>query len=218
MLADARLTLALTDLKADPAGWQDAARELERLRDQHAETHGQRSVLTLTLAVAHAEALIALGRPGPARRAVQAVRDDFLDRLGPEHPAALRADMVLGYAAAQFHEYAAARDHNARAGRACAMRSGPPIRTRWERSSTWPWRTRCWASPPLPGSTSATSSETPPAASDGHGSVLAGEDWCGPAAHPKRPEAEDPAAAPGGRLRTTKAAVGREPPAALIIR
>ncbi|KUL34494.1 tetratricopeptide repeat protein [Actinoplanes awajinensis] len=115
MLADARLTLALTDLKADPVGWQDAARELERLRDQHADTHGRRSVLTLTLAVAHAEALIALGRPGAARRAVQTVRDDVLDRLGPQHPAALRADMVLGYAAAQFHEYPAARNHNARA-------------------------------------------------------------------------------------------------------
>ncbi|GIM90309.1 tetratricopeptide repeat protein [Paractinoplanes toevensis] len=115
MLADARLTLALTDLKADEAGWQEAARELQGLRDRHAETHGPRNSLTLTLAVAHGESLTALGRPAEAREAIEAVYADVLDRLGPEHPTALRADLVLGYAAAQFHEFEAARNHFTRA-------------------------------------------------------------------------------------------------------
>jgi len=125
MLADARLTLALTDLKADEAGWRDAARELERLRDLHEGTHGRRNTLTLTLAVSHAEALIALGEPGPGRRAIEAVRHDVLDRLGPGHPTALRAELVLGYAAAQFHEYDVARDHFARAYRGLRDVLGP---------------------------------------------------------------------------------------------
>ena len=115
LLADARLTLALTDLKADHDGWQNAAQELQQLRDRYADSHGPRNTLTLTLAVAYAEALTALGRPGDARRAIQAVRDDLAQRFEPVHPTVLRAEVVLGYAAAQCGRHQDAREHFARA-------------------------------------------------------------------------------------------------------
>jgi tetratricopeptide (TPR) repeat protein len=111
VFADARLALSLWELRTDPSQWRNAARDLRELRDWYAATHGARNVLTLTTAVHHAMALVGLGHPGDARRAVEAVQEDLRDRLGEEHPIWLRACMVLGYAAAQCGRDDAARLH-----------------------------------------------------------------------------------------------------------
>jgi tetratricopeptide (TPR) repeat protein len=111
VFADARLTLALWDLRTHPDTWRNAADDLRELRDWYAATHGPRNLLTLNTAVAHAQALIALGQPDAARRAVEAVHADLAARLCPEHPTYLQAEMVLGYAAAQRGENETARRH-----------------------------------------------------------------------------------------------------------
>jgi len=99
--AEARLALALTDLSTDPRTWHDAARDLQELRDGYESTHGPRNLFTLDTAVAYALALTALGKPGDARRAIEAVQEDLLAALGERHPTYLQARMVLGFAAAQ---------------------------------------------------------------------------------------------------------------------
>lgn len=109
--AEARLTLALTDLRTDRHTWQAAAQELRDLRDWYAATHGPRNALTLETAVTYALALTALGEPGNARNAIEAVHDDVLTRFGATHPTYLQAQLVLGYAAAQYHDNDAARRH-----------------------------------------------------------------------------------------------------------
>lgn len=111
LFADARLALSLWELKTDPTVWQDAADELRQLHDSFARSHGPRNMLTLNVAVAYAEALIALGSPGTARRAVEEIRDDMQVRFGERHPLTLRVRVVLGYAAAQCGRNKDALEH-----------------------------------------------------------------------------------------------------------
>jgi len=111
VFADARLTLSLWDVGTDPSEWRIAAQDMRELRDWYAATHGPRNPLTLTTAVDHTLALIALGKPGEARRAVEAVQDDLLGRLGDRHPSYFQAQMVLGYAAAQCGRNDEARNY-----------------------------------------------------------------------------------------------------------
>ncbi|WP_433792611.1 hypothetical protein [Actinoplanes sp. CA-252034] len=108
VLVDARLIPPLTDPREDRPVWEDIERELGRLRENWAATHGPRHSVTLSLAVAHGEALTALGRPGDT---LSRVRDDVRDRFVPEHPARFRAEMVLGFAAARGHRNTDAADH-----------------------------------------------------------------------------------------------------------
>ncbi|HZN70681.1 MAG TPA: tetratricopeptide repeat protein [Micromonosporaceae bacterium] len=111
LFADARLSLSLWELNTDPTTWQDAAEDLRNLRDAYTRTHGPRNTLTLSVAVAYAEALTALGRPGEARRAIEAIEADLADRLGDHDPVVLRSQVVLGYAAAQCGRNEDARRH-----------------------------------------------------------------------------------------------------------
>ena len=111
LFADARLSLSLWELNTDPSTWQDAAEDLRTLRDSHFRTHGPRNTITLSVTIAYAEALIALGRPGDARRTVEAVEADLAGRLDATDPIALRARVVLGYAAAQCGRHEDARNH-----------------------------------------------------------------------------------------------------------
>lgn len=115
LFADTRLSLAFWDLRTDPQVWRDAAEDLRTLRDTYNRTHGPRNHLTLSVAVAHAEALIALGKPGEARRAVEAVEADLTDRLPLLDPVLLRSQVVLGYAAAQCGHSEDATGHFRRA-------------------------------------------------------------------------------------------------------
>ncbi|GAA0902400.1 tetratricopeptide repeat protein [Virgisporangium aurantiacum] len=111
LFADARLSLSLWELNTDPSTWQDAAQDLRVLRDSYIRTHGQRNSITLNVAVAYAEALTALGRPGDARRAIEAIEADLSGRLSAIDPIALRARVVLGYVAAQCGRNDDARTH-----------------------------------------------------------------------------------------------------------
>src|SRR5439155_14771036 len=113
--AEARLALALTDLRSDPQAWRDAARDLRELRDWYSATHGPRNLFTLDASVAYALALTALGKPGDARRAIEAVQDDLREELGERHPTYLQARMVLGFAAAQCGQQPLARRYFAEA-------------------------------------------------------------------------------------------------------
>lgn len=111
IFADARLTLSLWELRTERAVWREAADDLRELRDSYTRTHGPRNMLTLNVAVAHAEALIALGKPNGARQVIEGILDDLRDRLGQQHPVSLRAYVVLGYGAAQSGRYHDARKH-----------------------------------------------------------------------------------------------------------
>ncbi|MDI6103080.1 ATP-binding protein [Actinoplanes sp. NEAU-A12] len=111
VLLDPRLTPALTDPKEDRPAWEESAGELRRLRDRYAASHGPRHSLALALAVARAEALTALGRPGDARQELEAVHDDLFDRFAREHPARFRAELVLGVAAARSGRNSDAAEH-----------------------------------------------------------------------------------------------------------
>jgi hypothetical protein len=111
MLIDARLTPPPADPGQDRPIWEETARELHRLRDRYAVSHGPRHSLTLALAVAHAEALTAVGQPGEARQELDAVRDDVRDRFALEHPARFRAELMLGFAAARSRRNEEAAGH-----------------------------------------------------------------------------------------------------------
>ncbi|MDR6324654.1 hypothetical protein [Actinoplanes couchii] len=98
MLAAADLALPLTEPKNDRAVWEETARELRRLRGRFATGHGPRHLATLTLAVVHAEALVAWGRPDEAVQELAAVREDVRDRFTRDQPIRFRAELLFGWA------------------------------------------------------------------------------------------------------------------------
>ncbi|WP_430791914.1 hypothetical protein [Actinoplanes sp. G11-F43] len=98
MLAGAELALPLTEPKIDRAVWEETARELRRLRGRFTRAHGPRHTLTLTLAVVHAEALVAWGRSDEARQELAAVREDVRDRFVRSRPIRFRAELLFGWA------------------------------------------------------------------------------------------------------------------------
>ncbi|BEL10840.1 hypothetical protein Q0Z83_090310 [Actinoplanes sichuanensis] len=108
ILIDARLTPPLADPRDDRPVWAEIEADLADLRERWTGTHGPRHSTTLALTVAHGESLTALGRLG---NTLQRVREDVLDRFGPEHPARFRAEMVLGFAAARAHRTSDAAEH-----------------------------------------------------------------------------------------------------------
>ncbi|WP_146169243.1 tetratricopeptide repeat protein [Actinoplanes italicus] len=111
VLIDARLTPPPADPGQDRPIWAETARELHRLRERYAGSHGPRHSLTLALAVAHAEALTALGKPGEARQKLDAVRDDVRDRFATVHPARFRAELMFGFTAARSRRNEDAAEH-----------------------------------------------------------------------------------------------------------
>nr|GID87881.1 hypothetical protein Ade03nite_68050 [Actinoplanes derwentensis] len=98
MLAAAELALPLTEPKNDRTIWEETARELRRFRGRFATGHGPRHTLTLTLAVVHAEALVAWGRYEEAVQELAAVREDVRDRFALDEPVRFRAELLFGWA------------------------------------------------------------------------------------------------------------------------
>lgn len=110
VLAEARVTLHLTELHPDPADWSRAERELAEIVEENTAAYGVANPITLTTRVLHGYAMVSCGRPWAVRPELTATRAEVGRRLGTRHPLWLRATFYLGQAAAQRQELEVAVD------------------------------------------------------------------------------------------------------------
>lgn len=107
--ADAFLTLDLTELDGKPENWQRSERKLRELAARYAEQWGEDSAVAIAARVRAERAVIALGRPRDALRALAEAEAFVADRLG-EHRLLYRVRHAIGQAHAQLHEFARQRE------------------------------------------------------------------------------------------------------------
>lgn len=107
--ADAFLTLDLTELDGTTENWQRSERKLRELATRYAEQWGDDSAVAVAARVRAERALIALGRPRDALRALAEVETFIADRLG-EHRLLYRVRHAIGQAHGQLREFTRQRD------------------------------------------------------------------------------------------------------------
>ncbi|HEY6748527.1 MAG TPA: TIR domain-containing protein [Mycobacteriales bacterium] len=136
VLAESMLTLDLWELRPDPHKWEDAERQLAALCARHRSTYGPASLIPLAAEVAHAYALVSLGRHAEGRVELDQLLPGLADRLGERHPLWLRALFARGLVFGQLGDYAAARPLHERAlaGQRATLGTGHPhtLRTQYE--------------------------------------------------------------------------------------
>ncbi|HET8659201.1 MAG TPA: toll/interleukin-1 receptor domain-containing protein [Micromonosporaceae bacterium] len=106
VFAEAQLALPLFELRPDRARWYRAEQSLDELQERLRRSHGRRNLATLTATVAHAQALVALGKPQVARETLTVALPDIAERCGGGHPLHHQAAFLLG----QAHSQLAMRD------------------------------------------------------------------------------------------------------------
>jgi tetratricopeptide (TPR) repeat protein len=109
VLAEADVTLHLTELRADPARWPRALKAMKALRDRFRDTHGLIHTLTVAAWVSYGYALVSSGESATAQDELTKAAECAAERFGVGHPLYLRAMFLLGQAYAQLDHYPAAR-------------------------------------------------------------------------------------------------------------
>jgi tetratricopeptide (TPR) repeat protein len=136
VFAEAQQAIHLWELRPDRGAWTRAEYALSELRDSYRHSHGPRNAFTLAATVAHAQALVSLGRPEQARSELIALMPDLLLRFGVRHPLQWQAGFLLGQVHSQMGEYAPAAEVYTRAydGQRIALGPGHPhtLRTQFE--------------------------------------------------------------------------------------
>jgi hypothetical protein len=107
--ADAFLTLDLTELDGKEENWQRAEQKLREIAARYADRWGVDSAVAIGARVRADRALIALGRPKEALRALAEAESLVTDRLG-DHPLRYRVRYAMSQAHGQLREYARQRD------------------------------------------------------------------------------------------------------------
>ena len=136
VLAEADLTMHLTELRPDKHAWERAEDDLERLREEYRRSHGPANAHTLTASVQYAYALASQGRPDTARAELTALLPQLALRFDERHPLYLRATFILGLTYSQRDGYRRARQlfETAYAGQVAVL--GPlhahTLRTQYE--------------------------------------------------------------------------------------
>jgi len=110
VLAEADLTMHLTELRPDKDAWKRAVDDLHDLLADHRRRYGPTSTLTLAVAVVYTWALASQGRVDEARAELSTLRPTLARYLGTQHPYYLRATYVEGLTYAQRKEYGRARE------------------------------------------------------------------------------------------------------------
>ncbi len=107
--ADAFLTLDLTELDGKPENWQRAERKLRELASTYAEKWGAGSAVALAARVRADRALLSLGKPRQALRALSEVEPIVIDQLG-RHRLVFRVRHAMAQAYGQLREFERQRD------------------------------------------------------------------------------------------------------------
>jgi tetratricopeptide (TPR) repeat protein len=107
--ADAFLTLDLAELDGKEANWQRAEQKLREMAARYADQWGADSAVAIAARVRADRALIALGRPQDALRALAEAESYVQKRLG-RHRLLYRVRYTMGQAHAQLHEFDRQRD------------------------------------------------------------------------------------------------------------
>lgn len=103
--AEASLTLDLTELKAKPELWQWSQQQLAALLETHVRYFGGSNPLTLAAAVRADRALISLGKPEQALRAMATTEQDIVRHLGERDPLRQRLRFAMAQAHGQLREF-----------------------------------------------------------------------------------------------------------------
>ena len=109
VLAEADLTLHLTELRPDPHAWERAVDELERLCEEYRRSYGPNNAHTLATTVQYAYALASQRRPDQARDELTAIFAHLVRQFGEQHPLYLRALFIVGLTYAQRDDYPQSR-------------------------------------------------------------------------------------------------------------
>ncbi len=102
--ADAFLTLDLLELDGKQENWERAESKLRELSDTYATKWGEASSVALAARVRADRALLAIGEPAKALRALAATEQEVLRHLG-RHRLWFRVRHAIGLAHAQLYEF-----------------------------------------------------------------------------------------------------------------
>ena len=105
VLAEARLTLHLWELRPDEKDWSRAEDELRTLRERYRRCHGETNQLTLAASVDLAHALVSQGKRDQGGRELDLLVPRLERRLGDRHPLFLRALFLRGLIHAQLQQH-----------------------------------------------------------------------------------------------------------------
>ncbi len=105
ILAEATLSLDLTELKATPHLWEWAESELRHLKEVYARNLGEGNLLTLEAAVRGDRALLGIGQPRKALEIMAATAQQLEEVLEADHPLLCRLRHGMGLAHGQLGEF-----------------------------------------------------------------------------------------------------------------
>jgi TIR domain len=136
VLAEADLTMHLTELRPDRSAWDRAEADLRKLYEDNLRRYGPDSTQTLATATQYAYALVSQGHVDQARELLTTLRPALARNFGDNHPYYLRATFAEGMTYGQRMDFRAARTRYERALRGQLAVLGPmhahTLRTQYE--------------------------------------------------------------------------------------